>query len=136
MTDYADLEKRLEAQAADIDPATMHQRAEADGGIAWSDGASCSLLREAARALAEARQQVEAKWLDAKSPFVRHVIEGGRWPAAIEAAAKVAEGFATCPCNGEHGRCNENDAPRAIAQAIRDLSRARSDSTETEAPAE
>jgi hypothetical protein len=36
-----------------------------------------------------------------------------------ERCAKVAESFATCPCNGERGRCMENDQPRAVAAAIR-----------------
>lgn len=39
--------------------------------------------------------------------------------AERERAAKVAEGFATCGCGGAHGRCMEDDAPLAIASAIR-----------------
>jgi hypothetical protein len=39
--------------------------------------------------------------------------------AALEAAAVKAASFATCPCNGDSGRCLENETPNAIAAAIR-----------------
>ena len=41
------------------------------------------------------------------------------WPLFAEHAAGVAQGFATCECGGIHGRCVEDDAPLAIAAAIR-----------------
>ena len=40
---------------------------------------------------------------------------------ALEAAAKVADAEATCGCGGAYGRCNIDDAPLAIAAAIRAL---------------
>lgn len=40
---------------------------------------------------------------------------------ALEEAAKVAEGEATCGCKCAHGRCMVDDAPLAIAAAIRAL---------------
>lgn len=36
-----------------------------------------------------------------------------------ERAARIAKSFATCPCNGDRGRCTENDVPNAIAAKIR-----------------
>lgn len=41
------------------------------------------------------------------------------WPLFAEHAAGVAQGFATCGCGGIRGRCVEDDAPLAIAAAIR-----------------
>ena len=39
--------------------------------------------------------------------------------AERERAAKIATSHAMCGCNGEHGRCNVDDAPLSIAAAIR-----------------
>jgi hypothetical protein len=37
----------------------------------------------------------------------------------MERAAVIAASNATCPCNGDRGRCLENDVPLSIAAAIR-----------------
>jgi len=36
-----------------------------------------------------------------------------------ERCARVAASYATCGCNGKHGRCTEDDGPLSIAAAIR-----------------
>jgi hypothetical protein len=45
------------------------------------------------------------------------------YAAGMELAAQIATGFATCGCNGAHGRCNEDDPPLAIAVAIREAAK-------------
>ncbi|MDE2100560.1 MAG: hypothetical protein KGL39_25175 [Patescibacteria group bacterium] len=57
-----------------------------------------------------------AGWGDAVSA----AIEAAR-AEAIEEAAMIAQSYATCGCNGAHGRCNTDDYPLAIAKAIRAL---------------
>jgi hypothetical protein len=55
-------------------------------------------------------------------PMLASALESFQAVAAAaehERCAKIAESFATCPCNGDRGRCTENDVPNAIAAAIR-----------------
>ncbi len=39
--------------------------------------------------------------------------------AERDRCAKIAASYATCGCNGKHGRCTEDDGPLSIAAAIR-----------------